>query len=460
MKLSWCGRDGGIPDRGSPTQVRVRLRAWRLAALLLAMGWLLAVALPAAAQQQTVLRTQVAGTITPVIADHLVDAVAQAEQDGHAALLVELDTPGGLDTSMRQIVQAFLNAQVPVIVYVSPPGGRAASAGSIITSAANVAAMSPGTTIGSATPVDAQTGEKASDKIVNDAAAYAETIAAQRGRNTQFAAETVRDGRSATAEEALRIGAIDLVAADVTDLLQAADGRTVTLGDGTAVQMRTAGAAIQDTALSPLRNLLQILADPNLAFLFLSIGTLALIYELATPGMGLGGVIGAVMLILAFFSLSVLPVNAAGLALLALAAALFVAELFAPGIGVFAAGGVIALLFAGLFLFEGNGSIRVNPAVLWPTVIVVGAGVVIAGRLAWRARGSPPASGQEALVGRQIVIRDASGPRGRTQLDGAWWSVRTDDPEDSLQVGQSMRVVGVDGLILVVAPAQDERGQS
>lgn len=434
------------------------LRTFRLIALLFMLGWLIAVQIPAAAQQDSVLHVQVAETITPVIADHLVDGVEQAERDGHSAFVVELDTPGGLDSSMRQIVQAFLSAQVPVIVYVSPSGARAASAGSIITSAAHVAAMSPGTTIGSATPINAQSGETASDKIINDAAAYAETVAAQRDRNTQFAAATVREGRSATAEEALRIGAVDLIAPDLDALLTAADGRTLTLGDGSQIVLHTAGAATEPYELSLLRSLLQILADPNLAFLFLSIGTLAIIYELATPGMGLGGVIGAVMLVLAFFALSVLPVNIAGLALLALAAALFVAELFAPGVGVFAGGGVIALLFAGLFLFEGNGFFRVNPLVLWPTAVIIGIGVVIAGRLAWRARRSQPVSGLESFTGRQATVHDASGASGRARFEGAWWAVRS--RSDELQQGQMVRVVGVDGLTLVVEPIEGEGDES
>jgi membrane-bound serine protease (ClpP class) len=427
-------------------------RAGRLVALLLAFAWLALLPVPAAAQEGTVLRARVAETITPIIADHLVDGVHRAERDGHAALLVELDTPGGLDTSMRQIVQSFLDARVPVVVYVSPPGARAASAGSIITSAAHIAAMSPATTIGAATPVNAETGETASDKVINDAAAYAETVAAQRGRNTEFAADTVREGRSVGADEALELGVVDLIAPDRAALLTDLDGRTVEVGGGAQVTLRTADAAVVDYDLGLFRSLLQILADPNLAFLFLSIGTLALIYELATPGMGLGGVIGAIMLVLGFVALSVLPVNVAGLALLALAAGLFIAEVFAPGIGVFAGGGAIALLVAGLFLFEGP--IRVDPAVLWPTAVVTGGGVVVAGRLAWRARRSTPVSGQEAFAGREAVLHEASGTSGTVRFEGAWWTVRSRD--ETLRPGQPVRVVGVDGLTLLVEPIGTE----
>jgi membrane-bound serine protease (ClpP class) len=323
-----------------------------LAVALLGVGWLLAWAPTAVGQAPTVLVTRVAGPITPVVADQLAGGVGAAERDRHAAFLVELDTPGGLDSSMRQISQAFLNARVPVVVYVTPAGARAASAGAIITFSAHVAAMAPGTTIGAATPVDLQGGE-ISDKVINDAAAFAEAVAAERGRSTTFAVDTVRKGRAVTADQAVRLGAVDLVAADRAGLLEALDGRQVEVAPGTTVTLQTAGAELVEHELSWTRSLLGWLADPNLAFLFLSIGTLAVIYELASPGMGLGGVIGAVLLVLGFVSLSVLPVNLAGLLLLALAAALFIAELFAPGIGVFAGGGTIALVLAGLLLFDG-----------------------------------------------------------------------------------------------------------
>jgi membrane-bound serine protease (ClpP class) len=424
----------------------------RLAVAVCAAGWIALLAPPAVAQQDTVLRTRVVGPITPVTADLVVEAVERAEDEGHAALVVELDTPGGLDSSMREIVQSFLGSRAPVIVYVAPAGARAASAGAIIATAAHVTAMSPSTTIGAATPVDAQTGESATDKVINDAAAYARAVAAQRGRNEDFAEAMVRQGRSVPAEEAVAAGAVDFVAPDLPTVLTQADGMTTT-GGTHRVTIHTAGARVVDHELGFFRSLLQTLADPNLAFLFLSIGTLALIYELATPGMGLGGVVGVVMLVLAFFALSVLPVNIAGVLLLVLAAGLFVAEVFTPGIGVFAGGGTIALIFAGLFLFEGP-EVRVNPAVLWPTAVVVGGGVIVAGRLAWRARSRQPVSGTEAFAGQQAVLHDASGHSGRAMFDGAWWTVR--GARDPLHRGQRVRVVGVDGLTLLVEPVDPE----
>ena len=432
---------------------RRRPRVRRLAISLMigvAVPWLALLPSQARAQGTTVLVTRVDGTITPVIADHLVDGVAAAERDGHAAYLVELDTPGGLDTSMREIIKAFLGADVPTVVYVTPSGARAASAGALITFAANVAAMAPGTTIGAATPVDLQGGE-ISDKVINDAAAFAESVAAQRGRNTQFAIDTVRKGRAVTAEEAVRLDAVDLLAASRSELLRELDGRSVRVASGNTVTLQTAGATLVEQDFGLFRRLLQLLADPNLAFLFLSLGTLAIVYELANPGIGFGGIAGAIFLILGFFALSVLPINLVGLLLLALAAALFVAELFVPGVGVFAAGGTVALVLGGLFLFEG--AVRIDPAVLVPLALVVGGGSVLAGRLAWRARRAPSVTGREGLLGRQLTVKTADGATGQVLLDGAWWTVRSRDT--ALQPGQTVRVVDLDGLELIVDPEEE-----
>ena len=442
-------------ETGAITHDRPRRRnGMRRAVFLMMMvagAWLAALPSQVRAQGPTVLVTRIEGTITPVIADHLVDGVGTAERDGHAAYLVELDTPGGLDTSMREIIKAFLGADVPVVVYVTPSGARAASAGALITFAANVAAMAPGTTIGAATPVDLQGGE-ISDKVINDAAAFAESVAAQRGRNTEFAIDTVREGRAVTAEEAVRLDAVDLLAASRAELLQELDGRSVKVASGNSVILRTAGATSVEQDFGLFRQLLQLLADPNLAFLFLSLGTLAIIYELANPGVGFGGIAGGIFLLLGFFALSVLPINLVGLLLLGLAAALFVAELFVPGVGVFAAGGTVALVLGGLFLFDG--AVRIDPAVLVPVALVVGGGSVLAGRLAWRARRAPSVSGREGLLGRQVTVRSADGPVGQVLLDGAWWTVRSRG--GPLAPGQTVRVVDLDGLELIVEPNKEE----
>jgi membrane-bound serine protease (ClpP class) len=412
------------------------------------LGGYLAIAFStAAAQNESVLLTRIRDPITPVIADHVEEGLERAATEGHGAYVVELDTPGGLDTSMRDIIQDFLSSPVPVVVYVAPQGARAASAGTFITMSAHIAAMAPGTAIGAATPVDLQGGE-ISDKIVNDAAAYAESIAELRDRNTEFAVDAVRRGRSATANEAVEIGAVDLLAPDLRTLLEEIDGTTVRLASGAEVTLRTEGAQIVAHELGRFRRILQWLADPNLAFLFISIGTLAIIYELANPGVGAGGIIGVILLILALFALSVLPVNALGAILLVLGAGLLAAEVLTPGVGVFAGGGTISLLLGGLFLFRGP--VGVSPAVLLPVAFVVGGGTVVAGRVAWRSRKAPSISGAGALIGRRGIVRASSGPSGQVVVDGAWWNARTAGPP--LEVGGEVRVVDLDGLELIVEP--------
>jgi membrane-bound serine protease (ClpP class) len=398
----------------------------------------------------TALVATVDGPITPVTAGYLADGIRTAEEEGYKVFVVELDTPGGLDESMRDIVQAFFGAQVPVVVYVTPSGGRAASAGTFITMAAHFAAMAPGTTIGAATPVDLGGGE-ITDKIINDAAAFAESVAAFHGRDVQFAVDAVRDGRSITADQAAELGVVDLIARDLNVLLEEIDGQTVIMADGRQLIMDTAGGGVETYDPGFFRSLLLIIADPNLAFLFVSLGTLAVIYEVANPGLGLAGIIGVILLILGFFALSVLPITVAGAALLVLAAGLFIGELFVPGIGVLAAGGTLSLIVGGLLLFEDPFGIR--PIVLWPVGLVMGGGVVLAGRLTWRARRAPAASGAEALVGRETVVATGGGRTGQAFVEGAWWRIRSRS-EDLIE-GRSVTVVATEGLELIVETKED-----
>lgn len=401
-----------------------------------------------------VLVTTIDDAITPVIADHLGDGVERAARGGYQAYVVQLDTPGGLDVSMRHIIQDFLDAGVPVVVYVSPPGARAASAGALITFSAHVAAMAPGTAIGAATPVDLEGGDLG-DKAVNDAAALAESVARLRGRNVEFAVDTVRQARSAPVDEALELGAIDVVAASLPELLEGIDGTEVTLAGGEMVTLATDDAAVERFDIGFFRQVLQWLADPNLAFLFLSVGTLGLIYELASPGVGAGGVVGASLIILALFSLSVLPVDAVGLLFLLLAAALLVAELFVPGVGVFATLGAVALVLSGLFLFRGTAGLEVSLLVTLPTALLVGGGTVVAGRLALRARRAPSTTtGKGALVGRVVTVQRSEGSTGQAHVDGTWWNLRSTGPP--LEPGDQLRVRSVDGLDLVVEPTVAE----
>ncbi|MGW3729586.1 NfeD family protein [Streptomyces sp. NPDC000851] len=398
--------------------------------LLVALACLLAVPAVSAAETPSVLITKVDGTITPVVADHLQEGVRIAERERHAAYVIEMDTPGGLLQSTREIVQDFLASDIPVVVYVTPSGARAASAGACIAMSAHVAAMAPGTRIGAGTPVTGE-GEEASDKVVNDAVAFAVSIAEQRGRSTDFARDMVREGAAVSDREAVRTDVVDLVAPSRTALLTELDGRRVVVGpeeDEHEVVLHTAGARTVEHDLGFFGEVRQLLAGPEPAFLFLSIGTLAVIYEPANPGIGFAGAIGLVLLVLGFVAPSVLPFHVGGLLLLVLAAGLFAAEVLTPGVGVFAAGGTVALVFAGILLFRGE--LGVDPTVLWPTA-VVGGGSLLAGRLAWRARRAQATTGAEGLLGQQALVVRADGGTGQVWLEGAWWTVRHPSPQGS-----------------------------
>ena len=442
--------------RTSPPAPRVGRRT-ALGLLILPLAvWLLASVTGARAQAKTVLVTQVDGVITPVMADHIREGLARAQEEAHQAFLIELDTPGGLDASMRDIIQAFLGTNVPVVVHVAPSGARAASAGALITMAAHIAAMSPGTTIGAATPIDLEGGRDVERKIIEDAAAYAESLARARGRNIEFAVEAVREGRSVTADHAERIGVVDVLASNRVELLEEIDGKSVTLASGDEVTLETRGVGVVPYELGTFRSILQWLADPNLAFLFMSLGTLAIIYELANPGLGGGAVVGVILILLALFGLAVLPVNVLGALLLLLAAILFVVEIFTPGVGVGAAGGTAALVLGGLFLFRGR--VGVDPEVLIPVAVVVGGATVLAGRLAWRTRRLAATTGAGGLLGAVLQVGPVARTTGQVMVQGAWWNVRTRG--EQLREGATVRVVEVEGLDLVVeeqeAPAMRE----
>jgi membrane-bound serine protease (ClpP class) len=318
--------------------------------------------------------------------------------------------------------------------------------------------MAPGTAIGAATPVSGQGGDDLDAKVVNDAIAYATALAELRGRDVEFISDTVREGRSASAAEAVELGAVDVVATSVDELLETVDGMTVGVGpSGREVRLETAGATVERHDLGVMRTIQQFLADPNIAFLLLSIGTLGLIYEFATPGLGAGGALGVTFIVLAMFGLAVLPVDVVGIMFLVVAAALFVAEVAAPGIGVAAAGGALAMVLSGIFLIDDAPGIEISAAVIVPSALVVGAFVVIAGRIAMRSRVAPVSTtGPGLLVGRQATVRlGGGGPQVFVQ--GAWWGIRPADRHEIVADGSRVEVVGMDGLTLVVdaLPATD-----
>jgi membrane-bound serine protease (ClpP class) len=399
---------------------------------------------------RSVATTTVDGAITPVTAEHLEDTAAEAARQGHQALVVLLDTPGGSLDATRRIAQGFLDAPLPIVVYVSPSGADAGSAGTFITYAAHLAAMAPATTIGAATPVDMEGGE-VGDKIVQNAAAFAETLAEERGRDVDFAIASVVEGRSVTARTALDEGVIDLIATDLEQLLADLDGLEVDVrGVGTVV-LATADATVVELEMTGVRSILAVLADPNLAFIFLSLGTLAILYEIANPGLGLGGVVGVICLVLAMFALSVLPVNWAGAVLMLVAAVMFITELFIPGVGVGAAGGTAALLLGGLFLFQDQSGIGVDWWVLVPTAAVTFGLAVFAGVLVARSRGRTSTAGSDDLVGRRLTVEDVAAGTPRARVSGTYWRVRPVEGHPPLRDGDRVEVVARDNLDLLVA---------
>jgi membrane-bound serine protease (ClpP class) len=424
-----------------------------LCCIVLALLVATAAAATTTATTPPVIVVQLDGALSPVSANALIAAVDDAEARDAAALLVEVDTPGGLVTSMREVVQRFLNAQVPIVTYVTPNGARAASAGTLIVMSGNIAAMAPTTTIGAATPVTLDGGQ-VGEKIVNDAASYAQAVAEARGRDVDFARRSVEQGASITADEALNRGAIDLIAPNRLTLLAQIDGAQVVLGDGTSVQLALEGAPVEERQRGFPSSLLERVVDPNLTFVLLALGTLALLVEFANPGIGAGGITGVILLLLAGFSLSLLPTTMVGLLLLLLAAGLFIGELFVPGTGVMAAGGSVALVMAGLFLFEGSSGLAISQ----PVLLGVAAAVLIASTaLAVAVRNSqalPYRLDDEQMIDRVVEVVVAHGDQGQAMVNGERWHVRTDEPP--LQKGMLVRVLERHGLTLLVEPTDDE----
>lgn len=448
--------DSGTELLGSG-RVLLRRRLARVVSCLAVCLGLSAWATPSTAaqtgEQPRVLATEVATEITPVVADQVADGVARAEESAYAAYVIQLDTPGGLETSMRQIVQHILGSEVPVIVHVAPEGARAASAGAIITIASHVAVMAPGTAIGAATPValGGEVPEEQAQKAIEDATAYAVSLAGLRGRDEEFAAEMVAEGTSIPVEEAVARGVVDGQAATLADALAIADGMTVQAG-GQQATLSTADATVDRLDMGLLRQVQQVLANPNLAFILMTLGTLGLIYELASPGVGIAGTVGALSLVLGLFSLAILPVNVVGLLLLGLGIALFIGELFAPGFAGFAVGGAVAFVLASVFLFDETEGVSVDPLVAVPTAVVLAVLAIIAGRMVFRSQQHPTRrSGAGLFTGRVVTVEEVSEKeptQGRAFVDGSWWRVRSTG--EQLHDGEQVEVIGMDGLTLMV----------
>ncbi|PLC54328.1 serine protease [Pollutimonas nitritireducens] len=415
----------------------------------------------------TVMVLQVDGIISPPSSDFIIRGLQRAAQERAALLVIELDTPGGLDSSMRSIVRGILASPVPVATFVAPGGARAASAGTFILYASHVAAMTPASNLGAATPVsiggggaspspEAEADKKAGgstmmNKATNDAAAYLRSLAQLRERNADFAERTVREASSLPAQEALKAGVIDLIASDTNDLLQKIDGRTVKLEKGESVQLATAGATIVRIAPDWRTRVLSLLANPQIALILMMVGIYGLFFELTSPGIALPGVAGLICILLGLYAFQMLPVNWAGVALAAAGAAMMIAEAFLPSFGILGLGGIIAFILGGLFLTDtGIAEFDLSIPFLVGFAISCAGLIMLTGIMVSRARNSAIVSGREQMLGLEGVVTNVLDGTMYAELRGESWRVRSKEP---LSPGDRVRVVAMDGLTLQVTRA-------
>jgi len=390
---------------------------------------------------------KLAAPIAPGVAGFVADALEAADREKAACIVIQLDTPGGLAESMRQIVTKILATRTPVIVFVAPSGARAASAGVMITMAADIAAMAPGTNIGAAHPVGAggkDIDETMSEKVVNDMVAQARSVAQQRGRNADWVEEAIRDSVSITETEALRENVIDLVADDLDALLTLLEGRKVKGKSTLALK----DAPRKMVAEGLRTKVLRAISDPNIAFILFLIGAAGLYFELSHPGAIFPGVIGGLCLILAIYAFQVLPVNFVGILLMVLAVIFFILEIKVTSYGMLSVAGTIALFLGGLMLFkESDYGIRVSLGVLVPAVGAVSVFFAVVAGLAFKAQVAGARTGLSGMIGEIGIVKQAIDPEGKVAVHGELWKARADA---ALAAGQTVRVVAVDGLTMTV----------
>lgn len=397
-----------------------------------------------------VLAIQIEGVIASSTADYITRAIKQADREVAQALIIELDTPGGLDLAMRSIIKEMLAAERPIVVYVSPSGGRAASAGAFIMLAAHVAAMAPGTNVGAAHPVNVggEMDKEMSKKVTNDAAAYIRTIAEQRGRNAQWAEDAVRKSVSATEKEALKLKIIDLVADKLDDLLVALDGREVTTAAGT-VTLHTKGVEVSRLEMGLRDKILKVISDPTIAYLLLMLGLAGLYFELSNPGAILPGVLGGISLILAFYAFQTLPINYAGLLLILLAIILFIAEVKVTSYGILAIGGIVSMILGSIMLIRSPAPfmrISLNAILLTTAATAAFFGFVVT--MALKAQRQRTTTGAEGLIGQIGTVRTPLTPEGSVLVEGELWSAQC---EEGAEPGDKVRVRALKGLMLFVS---------
>jgi membrane-bound serine protease (ClpP class) len=391
------------------------------------------------------------GVISPASSSYLLRSIKLAEESDAACLIMQLDTPGGLDISMREIAKRILNAEVPVVIYVAPKGARAASAGVFILYASHVAAMAPGTNVGAAHPVNMGSQEVDSvmaEKVTNDAVAYLTAIAKDRGRNEEWAEQAVRQSASVDAERAHAIGVCEILADDVSDLITQLNGRIVEV-NGEEHTLQTEGHTQKQVSMTLKERLLLLLTNPNIAYIFLLLGIYGLFFELQNPGMIFPGVVGAICIILGFYALHLLPVNYAGVALIFLSAILFVLEIYTTSNGLLTIGGIVALIFGSIILFESDVPfLRLSWEVIMFAVVIIAAFFIFLAFLGVRAQFGKRQTGQEGIVGETGVAKtkiDQSG--GTVFIHGEFWNAVSDT---AIKKDAQVRVVSVDSMTLKV----------
>jgi len=441
----------------------------RLRASMLVLTALFASLVAPARAAERALVLDVNGVIGPAIADYIVRELHRASPDTVGVVVLRMNTPGGLDTSMRQIISAILASPVPVVTYVAPSGARAASAGTYVAYASAIAAMAPGTNIGAATPVqlggpmlpggsaDQKKSEKPGDaadtetrKVVNDAIAYIRSLAAINGRNADWAADAVRSAVSLPATEALSLHVIDVVADNIPDLLGKIDGRTVTVA-GKPRQIATGGLTVVTVTPDWRTELLALVTNPNVAFILLLIGVYGLILEFFNPGAVAPGLIGSICLVVALYALALLPVNYAGVALVLIGIGLMIAEAHIGAFGAIGVGGIVAFVIGALMMFPaGVPGLQLSSAVVIGTAIASAALFVLVLAVLLRSRKRPVVTGGEALIGAAGEAVAWHGREGRVSIKGELWRARAAAP---LQAGAAIKVVDRDGLVLVVEGA-------
>jgi membrane-bound serine protease (ClpP class) len=404
----------------------------------------------------TVYIIKISGSINPAIADFVEKGIHKASADGASCLIIEIDTPGGLAESMRKIVMAIFASKVPVISYVAPSGARAASAGVMITIAADIAAMAPGTNIGAAHPVGLggrDIGGTMAEKVTNDMVAQAKSIAKKRNRNVQWIEKAVRESVSVPETEALKSNVIDIVAKDIDDLIRQINGRTIE-NKGVLKLDHPQKKLIEEGLRTKI---LKTISDPNIAYILMMVGLVGLYFELSHPGAVLPGVVGGISIVLAFFAFQTIPVNYAGILLIILALVFFILEMKIASYGLLSIAGITSLLLGSLMLFEDSGSgVGLSWEVLVPTMVVVSGFFVFISGLVFKSHLSKPKTGTNGLVGEIGVVKVTILKEGRVLVHGELWKAISKDP---IEKGVKVRVVKIEGLVLEVEPLEQNRIQ-